>query len=245
MAVIRKEAILGLIVIIMSLSFSFYASALPAQPVITAISNETSANSGIGQARSGDDGGYIITLSLNTTQQNYRWKAYVGNVTGTLVLEDASGYNIYGWDMMLNAVGNVFISRNGTVDWTDINCSNQSLKASEDAFLNIPSSQGNSINQTFHNQTHKSFKVSGTTYPASTCYAIATYINDTAQTLNESSKFQEVLLKDGSSNMVYMTMMEQNAQGFDNGQYDFQAIIAEDETAPTPTTYYFYVELEG
>src|SRR3989338_5789452 len=40
-------------------------------------------------------GGYIFTMNLDTTQQNKRWKAYVGNVTGKLTLDDASSYTIF------------------------------------------------------------------------------------------------------------------------------------------------------
>ena len=40
-------------------------------------------------------------------------------------------------------------------------------------------------------------------------------------------------------------IIDQNTAGFDGSTYDFQAIVAEDETAGSPTTYYFYVELEG
>ena len=80
MVSIKKHAATLLILIAMTIAFAFYATALPSQPAITLIKNETSSASGVGQARSGDEGGYIITLNLNTTQQNQRWKAYVGNV---------------------------------------------------------------------------------------------------------------------------------------------------------------------
>ena len=220
-------------------------TALPSQPLLTYVTNETSASSGVGQARDGDKGGYITTINLYASQQNFAWKAYVGNVTGKLVLENSGQFSIFEWDMGLDALGNVYISRNGTVSWSGINCSNQTEKENEDSFLGLDSTSSNSINTTFNDTIHKSFTISGVDYSNSSCYAISTYINDTVQPKNEGAKFQEVLLADSQSNIVYMVMMEQNQVGYDNTSYDFQAIVAEDEAASTPTRYFFYVELSG
>lgn len=229
--------------ILLCILSSLYVVALPSQPKITHISNETSAAAGIGAPRAGDPGGYIVTITLNGTQQNFKWKAYVGNVTGQLVLEDASQYSIYEWDMGLNSTGNVLVSRNDTVNWNDINCTNQTEKENEDSTMNLDSSTPNSINKTFNETIHKSFVLSGDTYFNSTCYSIATYINDSAQNFTENSSFQEILMSDNNSNLVYLTILEQNQGGFDNNNYDFQAIVAESEVSG-PTTYYFYLELQ-
>ncbi|MBR9690294.1 hypothetical protein GOV08_01280, partial [Candidatus Woesearchaeota archaeon] len=98
-------------------------------------------------------------------------------------------------------------------------------------------------NKTFNETIHKSFVLSGDTYFNSTCYSIATYINDSAQNFTENSSFQEILMSDNNSNLVYLTILEQNQGGFDNNNYDFQAIVAESEVSG-PTTYYFYLELQ-
>jgi len=240
----RNTLLYLVLLTILSISlFSIYVNAIPSQPVISYISNSTSSNAGLGTART-DKGGYIHTINVNTTQQNYAWKAYVGNVTGRLVLQDSGQFSIYEWNMGLDALGNVYISRNGTVDWNTINCSNGNIMQNEDNFLNLSSTPSKSINQTFSSNIHKGFKVSGKPIQNSTCPAIATYVNGSAQTPGENDKFQEVLLKDSYSNLIYMTMMEQNALGYNNQQFDFQAILAENEGLSTPTTYFFYVELE-
>jgi hypothetical protein len=44
-----------------------------------------------------DPKGTITTITLNSVQQNTKWKAYIGNVTGTLVLRDSDDYSIYEW----------------------------------------------------------------------------------------------------------------------------------------------------
>ena len=218
--------------------------ALPSQPTLNYIKNETSTSAGLGTARANDKGGYITTINVDASQQNYAWKAYVGNVTGKMVLENSGQYSIFEWEVG-NVMGNVYISRNGTVDWNSVNCSNRTVIQSEDTKMKLNSANSNSINKTFNGSTHKSFSISGIPYANSNCPAISTYVNDTKQANNEAAKFQEVLLSDSKSNLIYMTMMEQDTIGYDNTTYDFQAIVAEDESLSVPSIYYFYVELSG
>ena len=234
------------LIILSIILLSLYVTALPTQPVITPISNETSASVGIGAESAGDKGGYITTVTLNASQQNFAWKAYIGNVTGELVLQDTDSNSIYKWSMDLNAVGNVYISRNGTVTWGGINCSDRGNITAEDDYLGLDSETSKSINQTFSTSVHKAFKVSGNDYIASNCPAISTYVSGASQgPANEADLFQEVLLADSASNLVYMTILEPDQVGFDGGVYDFQALVAENEglAITSPTTYYFYLEL--
>lgn len=239
MRVARILLSFGLIFALLTLQ----ATSTPVGPVITHVKNETSPNAGIGTARSGDEGGYITTIHLNASQQNYAWKAYVGNVTGVLTLENALNYSIYEWSLPATSNQEVYISRNGTVDWNNINCSNRGNITAEDTFLHLNSTTSNSLNKTFNASVHKSFIVAGITIANGTCPAIATYISDAAQSSGEANKFQEVLLADSLSNLVYAALVDNNQAGFDTGNYDFQAIVGEDETLETPTVYYFYVEL--
>ncbi len=220
-------------------------AAMPTAPTITHISNETSSSMGVGTVRSGDEGGYITTLTLYASQQDTRWKAYVGNISGKFLLEDANGFSIYEWDMGLAAVGEVFISRNQTVNWATVNCSNRTTIESEDTFLSVPSTDGDSINATFNETSHKTFIVADRTMQNSTCPAISTFVgaNETKQQNGENNVFQEILLQDNIGNLVYTTIMQDNYAGFDNNTYDFQAIVADDENTGVMTTYYFYVEL--
>jgi hypothetical protein len=217
-------------------------ASLPVGPTITHVKNETSSSAGLGTIRSGDEGGYITTISLNASQQNYAWKAYVGNITGVLTLQNALNYSIYEWSLPATNQ-EVYISRNGTVNWNSINCSNRGNITAEDTFLNLNSTSSNSINKTFNASVHKSFVLAGTTIESSTCPAISTYVNDAAQTSGEANKFQEVLLADSYSHLVYAALVDQDQSGFDASLYDFQAIVGEDQTSGTPTVYYFYVEL--
>lgn len=241
-----KKSFKALMIIISLISiisiFAIQTLSIPVGPSFNYVKNETTSSAGVGTARNGDLGGYITTLNLNASQQNYAWKAYVGNITGKLVLENNGQKSIYEWPLPTGSQ-EVYISRNGTVNWNSINCSNRTIIQNEDTNLSLNSANSNSINKTFNSSIHKTFLVGGRTIQNSTCPAISTYVNDAAQTQNETAKFQEVLLQDSASNLVYAALVDKATAGYDNGAYDFQAIVAEDETLSTPTTYYFYVEL--
>ena len=186
-------------------------------------------------------GGSFTTLVLNVTSQTSKWKAYVGNVTGKMTLDNANNYTIYDW-ALTTTQGEVYVSRNNSVNFSSVICANDGNISTEENFLNINSSSDDSISNTFDQQIHKSFVVGGTgTIQNSTCYAIATYVNDTSQPADEDADFQEILLSDGII-LVFTTILEDSQQGFDLGDYDFQLIVP-DNPGATSTTYYFYAEL--
>ncbi|MDD9954108.1 MAG: hypothetical protein OXR66_07275 [Candidatus Woesearchaeota archaeon] len=187
-------------------------------------------------------GGSFTTLILNATTQTLKWKAYVGNISGDVKLEDAANYSIYEWDLT-TVTGEVYSSRNTSIDWSSIGCANQGNITAEEGDLNIVTTAVDSINSTFNNTVHTSFYVGPTLIVNSTCRSVATYVNDSAQAITEAADFQEVLLADADSNFVYTTILEEDAQGYNNGAFDFQLIVAEDPTTTSASTYYFYAEL--
>ena len=187
-------------------------------------------------------GGSFTTLVLNATTQTPRWKAYVGNVTGSFVLRNAGGSTLYDWGSSSTG-GEVYASRNDSVTWTGIGCAQPAGIAAEDAALNISATAVDSINQTFNQTVHRTFYVGTQLVAHSTCRAIATYVNNASQAVDENAKFQEVLLQDASTHLVFASLIDKATVGFNGGQYDFQMIVPEDEYASTPHTYYFWLEL--
>jgi hypothetical protein len=186
-------------------------------------------------------GGSFTTLVLNVTSQTSKWKAYVGNVTGKLTLDNSNNKSIYEW-ALTTVQGEVYASKNDSINFSALTCSNRGNITAEDALLNINSSSDDSINKTFTQQIHRSFVIGGTgTIANSSCFAIATYVNDSSQPANENATFQEILLSD-SKNLVYTTIINDNKIGFDTGTYDFQLIVPDDPGA-TSTTYFMYAEL--
>jgi len=238
----RKANLLSIVVILLMILLSLaYVNSAPTGPQI--IYNETVNASATPAASITTAGGTFTTLILNATMQNYRWKAYVGNVTGKFALQDANNYSIYDWALTAIA-GEVYVSRNNSITWTQVNCSNQTNIGSEEYSLNITDSKVDSINRTFNRTIHRSFYVGSNYVSNGTCPAIATYVNGTQQTLSESATFQEILLSD-RTNIIYATLLENKVQGFNNQLYDFQLIVPDygSEAITTPVPYYFFIEL--
>ena len=250
----RKRDILCLICVIVSIILITRVwAAIPSGPTITYAGNETSSASGNPTLENNNSitGGVIATLILNARQADSHWKAYVGNVTGTYVLEDASNYSIYEWNIT-SIAGEVYATRtSSTINWSGTRCANVTHVNQEmtEMHHNTTNTPGDSINETFDDNAndHWGFYSGSTQITQNTCnYSIQTWVNDTAQSSTEW--FEEVLLYDGSLNLIYVTKIENNIDGYKNDAanttYDFQMLIAENGSPATShTDYYFYVEL--
>jgi hypothetical protein len=191
--------------------------------------------------------GTITTVLISSVQQDQSWKAYVGNVTGRLSLDDATGNTIYDWSLSaVNKTGQVFVSRVGTgINFANVTCINQTNLQTEHTFYGMSSAATDNINNTFNYTTHGAISIAGgLSITADSCKSTATYRNDARQTMDGSQLFQEVLLQDNSLNVLYVTLFSGNHSGYDNLQYDFQMIVPEHPTN-SPTTYFFYTQLTG
>jgi len=228
--------LLAILVFLLSMSF---VTSLPAAPVITYYSNTTYA-SGIVN-RSMDAKGTITTVVLTAAQQDYKWKAYVGNVSGTLALSDVNGKAIYDWTSGTPA-GQVYVSRFSNINWNNIACASQASIDTEETGISMATNIKDNINSTFNATNHGPFIVG--TVPISGCRSTATYLNGASQPMN-NAVFQEILLRDtATNNLVYTGIINATTLGFDNvHRYDFQIIVGENESATIPSTYFFWVEL--
>jgi hypothetical protein len=224
---IIKNIVWILLIGMMLFSIFFDVLAIPSGPVITYVSNTTSVNAV--PNRSQDAKGTITTVTMVANQQDYKWKAYVGNISGSLALDDVNGKSIYDWAMG-SPTGEVYATRySGSVNWANVSCINQGNVNTEETALGMGLGIIDNINGTFKNITHKSFLVGTKNITADSCKSTATYINDAAQSL--------------SDNLIYTTMIENSHTGYDGQNYNFQMLVAENESATIPLTYYFYVEL--
>ncbi len=191
-----------------------------------------------------DDGGNIVTLTINVEQQDDAWKGYVGNVTGVYVLKNSNNYSIYEWPAAAVITGEVYISRNSSLNFSSgaITCANAGEISAEESFFGMVSGDTDKIINTFNTTNHSAFNVGSNIIVQDSCNATALWVNDTVQTPSNTSVFQEIILHDGST-LLYASLINDNKVGFDNTtSYDFQAIVAENRTS-AGTTYYFYVEL--
>ena len=238
----RKANIILLLLIILAMAIFTNKTFVLAAPQGAAITFNSTENATTRPADSHTAaGGSFTTLLLNVTSQTSKWKAYLGNVTGKLTLDNSNNKTIYDWALTV-VQGEVYVSRNNSITFSSLACANRGNITAEDTYMNINSSSDDSINKTFNQSIHRSFVIGGTgTIQNSTCPAIATYINDTSQPAAENATFQEIFMSDGR-NPVFVALLNDNKVGYDQGIYDFQIIVPETPTGIL-TPYYFYAEL--
>ena len=186
--------------------------------------------------------GNVTELDINGTSITQGWQGYFGNVLGTIVLGDNNNKTLYDWSLTTPS-GEIFASRSSITDWTGVRCANSTEIASEETALNFSLTAKDGIDETFGTPNHPSFYVGSKSIGVNSCNSTNLH-NSTGQ--SEATKWYEVLLSDGSSDMVYTSLLENNKDGFNGSNYDFQMIVGEDghngDTSTTP--YYFWVELE-
>ena len=218
-------------------------AAIPEGPSITYVSNTTRIVENA-TLREDDEKGTITTINLDSLQQNQRWKAYVGNVSGKLTLMDADGYAIYDWTLNNVFSGNVFASRNGTINWGNLDCATSGQITTETTFLNHIPGADDTINATFNSTDHASFFAADISH--SGCFYTPTYVNGTPQSQNSTARFQQMLLADNVSNsIVYTTRIENSQMGYNpDYTFDFQLIVPESGTIGVNVDYFFYIELQ-
>lgn len=233
---------------ILALSVIQVWAVLPTGPVITYKGNTTSSNlEPTAEDNTSIRGGVIATIDLEARQQTSHYKAYVGNVSGSYVLEDADNYSIYEWSIS-SFTGEVYATRySSIISWGGVECANAGNISTEMTAIhqNTTNTPDDNLTSTFSDTDHSSFSSGGTSFSANECsYSLNPYLNDTTQT---QDIFENVLLQDASNNIIYVAEIETNLIGYrsDNTTYDFMMIVAENASSSwaSALTYYFYVEL--
>jgi len=151
----KIESMFKIVILVIMLSLSAkFIFAIPSGPTITFIANETKDPASATLINT--SGGSITTVILNATTQNLRWKAYVGNVTGTLTLDDANNNSLFDWELT-SIFGEIYSTRaSGSINWTGINCSNSTHISNENIAMNHTNKDDN-ITATFDDLTHQGF----------------------------------------------------------------------------------------
>ena len=123
--IIRKANLIFLLVLMLISIMVVNKSIVLAAPQGATITYNLTENATV---RSPDShtaaGGSFTTLILNVTSQTSKWKAYVGNVTGKLTLDNSNNKSIYEW-ALTNVQGEVYVSRNSSINFTALACSNR------------------------------------------------------------------------------------------------------------------------
>jgi hypothetical protein len=198
--------------------------------------------------------GNVTQLSIVGNTVTQTWQAYYGNVSGSITLDDALNNTIYNW-AVASPQGEIYASEApisfvyGNIFCYDFNMSDAGYSdfntlAEYEALLGLESDDADGIDETFAESADYDDFYVASGYINSTCPTTQMY-NQSEQ--KDPSTFQEVLLYDNTSNrMVYTALLEQDALGFNDQQWDFEMIVGENghDGDTTTTTYYFYVELE-
>jgi hypothetical protein len=242
----RDLRIAGIVFVLLGLSLATFTFALPTGPnaPITPISVSRYDASTAGQDVDAYAGN-VTEMDLAATIITQTWQGYFGNVTGNIVLGDANNNTMYNWDLT-SPSGQIYATRTGSVPtWTSIRCANITNVGSEETALGVTqATAADSVNNTFFNTTSFTGFYVGTVNINTTqdCYAVRLH-NSTG--VPSTTNFAEVLLHD-NTNLVYTTILDKNAVGFDNAPHDFQMIVGENghNGDTTSTAYYFYLELQ-
>jgi len=185
-------------------------------------------------------GGNVTQVNIDALSITKTWQGYYGNITGNIHLDDGNNQSFYVWGNG-TLTGEVYATRNGTVQWTTINCTNGTQRLAEESYLGVITSDGDSVTNTFNDTSHPAFYVGLQQIQANSCLGTNLLVNGT----QSSTEFYQVLLSDNSSNLVYTSLIEDDSYAYNSQLADFQLLVGENEHDGNigPTPYYFFIEL--
>jgi hypothetical protein len=211
--------------------------------------------------------GNVTELTISGFSTTQSWQGYFGNVSGTIQLADASDNVMYNWSLA-SPKGEIYASTNNSIVWNYVQCLNfnsdgtyediatggvpggtnlhgTNLTILEQQF-GIDAGDVDGVNETFTllGSGHNTFYTNNLEFSAGECRNTQIFSNSGH---GEEDKFEEVLLYEPTtSSVIFTSILNQDALGFDNNPHDFEMLVLENghltDTSPTP--YYFYVELE-
>ncbi len=183
--------------------------------------------------------GNVTHLDINALSITTSWAGYYGNISGNIVLADANNDSFYEWSNGTSISGEVYASRNDTIDWNTINCSNSTHIAQEETYLGQTSGDADSVTNTFNETDHTAFNVG--TRNMNGCPSTNAF---TSGALDENN-WHQIFLSDDQDRKVYTTIINSSTTGYNGGTWDFQLLVAENEKTGSEgtTLYYFFTEL--
>ncbi len=235
-------------ILIILFLISYISAANPQGPdVLNSISNSTKGD--VTGKIFNVSGGNISKSNLSAVLKDTRWKAFVGNVSGSFTLDDAASQTIYDWTLS-SIMGIIYTTRNSsTPSWANINCTDNTTirrQQLENENINLEHSNADdNITATFDNFNHPSFTAAANTIQANVCPVARPYINSSAQ----STSFNVTVLYD-NTNLIFAAHLETDQYGYSgdttNRTYDFQMIVPENGNSSwtSSTAYYLYIQLD-
>ncbi len=103
--------------------------------------------------------GYIHIINFTESQPTIKWIGIIGNISGQYALQDASGNELYDWDIV-TTTGEVYATKEGTSGrgnyygggipvWDNLTCASHTLIKNETFFFDHSGSSEDALNKTF------------------------------------------------------------------------------------------------
>jgi hypothetical protein len=186
-------------------------------------------------------GGNVTTLSIVSKSQSTAWQGFVGNISGSIVLDNAANSTFYSWNIT-NITGEIYASRNSSINWNIIYAVND---CAVDEDLTGKNSERTSKTFTANDNT-VNFSVGTIAINSSSACAALTNINNTKQKQLGTNLFENVILINSNSSTnstIYTGVLQNGVAGFDSQLYNFQLLVPVNHTSGF-STYYIYAELD-
>ena len=232
-----------LVAAIALLTASFYMSNVAFARPTAATASPGTDDFGPPTGTAGSDparGGVITQLTLNATVQTNNWQGYFGYVGSYIVLADSGNNWMYSWNVS-NPQGSVLAARSASINVTGLAV--QQTCTVEDSV--IPDAVSDQVSDAFTNTTHTNITIGNVSISSQvdtgyTC-SVDLFVNNISNT-----SWEENLLTDGNGNYIYQTFINYyDNEIFNDGNYNFQMMVPEDEAGAAGTTnYYFWLELQ-
>jgi len=229
---LKKSTIILLFAIITSIII--YAIGTAAAPTgATLVTGQPQTKGTVAPASNVAQGGNITEMNVSADAQTNVWQGYYGEVSGSIVLDDASGDRLYRFGNVTNTTGEVYASRSSSVNFLTV-VGNNNCTVDED----LTGTGTDRVNNTFRQSNSTPFMVGAVNIGINTaCTANTNIVNATQTTF-----FEENILNDTTNSVsIYVARLENNRAGFDNRTHDYQMIVPENQSSAT-TTYFFYLE---
>ncbi len=195
-----------------------------------------SASAGTAQAW----GGNITQVNFTINSSTLHWQAFYGTISAGLRLASSSG-TVKSWTVS-SVRGMVYVSQSSNVDFSSLNSTAVTLSNVDSAFSFLSGADDSAAN-TGTNAANPAFNVSQ--------YLVSINTRPLITTRNGSGveAWKQVVLNDGNtsntSRYVFAGFINSSGTAYDNSSAQYQVIVPENAAGDTtPTTYYFYGEIQ-
>ncbi len=173
------------------------------------------------------EGGNVTNMNVSSDVITSRWAGFWGNISGSIILADASGNNFYRWTVTDVTGSVVYATSAPVVDWATLAAARES-----DMPAYVQGTAPDSYNNTF----------TGTETFTSASQSVANAnFTFTYEGGAMGTNLKTYALKVDTSTLVFAAKAVAGTTGFNNQAVDYQLLVP--AQGGTTTTYNFYLEL--